>query len=404
LNVREELRNRKNDAYALVILLIILILIFASVFYEYRAEHDLGSSAARAKRYASGGQLESPHFLYQGLIIFVHSLFPFIGFFSSGVLVIVASFIILGLILYFYLRPIMGERQSFTSSFITLVLVLVLLVVAPITFFTWKYSNLYFGYLTPSVYHNATINLIKPFSLLLFIIALKIFHWKAEKKNGWTFFLMALLVFLSAIAKPSYLICFLPALGIFSIYRYFSKRELNWKLLIFGAMIPGAIALGIQFFIAYVPGIDLIDYPGGGIEFAPLKVMSYLSSWLFPKFLLSILFPLCVYISYYKEAKQNTELSISWLTFCFGVFYSYMLAESIRPYHGNFLWSGHISLLILFITSLKFFILQIKESDQLNVRSDFSTKSILNLCVLAFHFICGIPWYFVHLIGNGNFM
>ncbi|MGD8458128.1 MAG: hypothetical protein PVF83_17260 [Anaerolineales bacterium] len=400
MKIRETIRNRKEDIYAIVILVILLILIFAPVFYIGRNSGDFGTAAARAKRLADGGQLESPHFLYQILIIVIHSIFPFIGFYSSGVIAVMIAFIVFGVVLYCYLRPSMGEGQSYSSSTITGLFVLVLMLFAPITLFTLKSRDVYFGYISPTIYHNATYNLLKPFTLILFIISFRIFNWDINKKNKGTTFLLISLVLLSAITKPSYLICFLPALGIFAIHRYFLKQKVDWKLLFFGVMIPGAIILGIQYFITYIPGIELIDYPGSGIKFRPFYVMSHWSSWLFPKFLLSIFFPLCVYISYYKEAKQNTELSLSWLTFFFGAFYTYMFAEAKRPYHANFLWSGVTSLLILFITSLKFFIIQVKSKYQKFVWGKLNIKAVVNMGVLGLHFICGIPWYIDFITSN----
>jgi hypothetical protein len=296
----------------------------------------------------------------------------------------------------------MGEEQSPTSSSITIILVITLMFIAPITFFTWKDHNLYYGYIPSNVYHNPTSIIVRPLSLLLFITSLKIFHWEPKKKES-VVFLLALLVLLSAICKPSYLICILPALIIFSAYQYYSKQKINWKFLILGVLVPGTILLGIQYFGTYVPNVNLIDYQGGNIIFTPLAVMTQRSSWLFPKFLLSILFPVSVCIAYFKKVQQSTALSLSWFTFFFGSFYTYMMAESENFNDGNFLWSGQISLLILFISSLKFFILQIKESIELNGLQKLGAKPILNLGVLVLHFICGIPWYFVYFIGNDNF-
>lgn len=130
LNFRKLLRDRKTDIYSLLVLIILVLLIFSPVFYKHRDQYDLGWIASDAKRMASGGRVGTPHVLYQALVILVHTLFPFIGYFSGGVIIIMVSLIAAGLILYFYLHPKVGKLQSPTSSFKTIVLILILLIVA----------------------------------------------------------------------------------------------------------------------------------------------------------------------------------------------------------------------------------------------------------------------------------
>jgi len=109
------------------------------------------------------------------------------------------------------------------------------------------------------------------------------------------------------------------------------------------------------------------------------------------KFSLSILFPLVVYALYLKRACRNVHFNLAWLTFGIGAFYTYFVAESgWRFGHGNFTWSGQISLLILFISATVFFIAQ-------NRPFKWSIRMVACTYIFALHLLCGLYWYYLHL-------
>ena len=174
-------------------------------------------------------------------------------------------------------------------------------------------------------------------------------------------------------------------------------------------MLPAIVTLGLQI---------LLFSSSEGFIFAPLAVIY---SWtrinpnapndMFLKFLLSILFPLLVYIFYFKAAVKTLYLNLAWVVFAFGAAYMYLLAEGgERLAHANFTWSAICALFILFIVSTTFLIQQTRWKMVLPSQTDspiearsfnsgllsWAKISIL-VCVLGLHIISGIYWYHVHI-------
>ncbi len=102
------------------------------------------------------------------------------------------------------------------------------------------------------------------------------------------------------------------------------------------------------------------------------------------KFVLSILFPLCVYSLYFRKATDDTYLSLAWPIFLVGACYTYFLAEDgAARFDGNFWWSAQVALLILFVFSTAFLVRQ-------EVRSK---RFFICAAVFGLHLISGIVWY-----------
>ena len=250
-------------------------------------------------------------------------------------------------------------------------------VAAPISIFWPLDHQFYLGYIGIVTYHNPTIILLRPFAILQFIFALKLFEPRPISK--FAILGMAIVSMLAAFAKPSFAICLIPALGILVVLRMLQKKDVDIPAFLIGFAIPTVLILAVQFLITYQADNS------GGILFAPFTVMSYYSGLLLPKFFLSILFPLLVTIVYRKQARQDIRMVLAWLIFIFGSFYTYFLAEGgQRFYDGNFTWSGEIGLFVLFVVSTLFF---------LDV-SKPSTKSKLFLQFIWLgHVIVGIIYY-----------
>jgi hypothetical protein len=159
--------------------------------------------------------------------------------------------------------------------------------------------------------------------------------------------------------------------------------------------------LGWQYLATYTP--DRLLRVEGGIFFAPLAVYAQDSGMLLPKFILSILFPLIVYALYYKDASVDIGLNLAWLNFIFGAFYTYMLAESgLRFQDGNFKWSGQVTLFILFIASVVFFLHQNAGwlSGRLEKKPD--DAFMVGVIVFGLHLVSGVLFYYLQLTQPAN--
>ena len=173
--------------------------------------------------------------------------------------------------------------------------------------------------------------------------------------------------------------------------------------MILGIGIPATVMLGWQLYVNFVP--NQISPSQYRVVFAPFKVFGHYSVSLFPKFLLSILFPLSVYVCYFKKAMRDIPLNLCWLVFLMGAFYTYFLAEggsSSRMFAGNFAWSGQITLFILLVASATFFIKQVRSYTCLGVSWKTHNRFYLCLGVFLPHLVSGVLFYYTYLIGQGR--
>ena len=114
------------------------------------------------------------------------------------------------------------------------------------------------------------------------------------------------------------------------VIRLIWKKPIDWRLLIAGFMVPGALILvGSTILTYYLPGND-----ASSILFDPLGVMSGYSGYLLPKFFLSILFPLAVLIFNFRQVIRDNTLVLAWVGFLASVPQMYLLAESASFYTG----------------------------------------------------------------------
>ena len=200
---------------------------------------------------------------------------------------------------------------------------------------------IYIGQGSPSVWHNVTILIVQPLTLLSVFYTIKFFL--SDKFN---YFIVAILVtMLSVIAKPSYIIVFLPSLVIYVLLKkYFAKRQLLFTATI---VFSSVAILVYQFMKQFTGGSDdsvVVDILGVWSLYTPSVPVSIL---------LALGLPLLITLFNYRYIKENEYIKFSWLL----VFFSFVLfagfAESGRHYSdGNFGWSWNISLSLIYIFTI----------------------------------------------------
>lgn len=363
--------SERRDLLAVAALSAVVLATFGSLLGWHivgagpRFDYHLHLELARTM--ASHPSIRTPHFLFQLLVIAVHAI---VGDFNlAGFLVVLASCLVLAVILYATLRSALAAFA--------------LMIAAPIALLVGLDGHYYFGYLSEgSVYHNPTILLLKPLTIPLFVWSARFFAppFRSSLK---TIAMITLVVILSAVTKPSYLICLLPVLALMAFLRLVRKEPVDWRAMLAGVVIPATLLLAWQYWF---------NYNGGktGIAFAPFVVARHFSSWLLPKFLLSIAFPLAVTLSFFRRALADVRMQLAWLGTVLGAFFFYCLIETGPDniaFHGNFGWSGLIALFVLFFASTAFLL------DQWRVPATPRLPLILSTAVLGAHVISGMVWY-----------
>lgn len=393
--------QKRVQLVSILLLITLIVLIFAPMVFHavYERRADYPPHIFWSKILYETGSIESPHLLFAGSVILFHVLSR-VEWASAGFMVAMVSNIALGVILYtVYFRPLFGGKSSYKFSILAILLTLTPMTVSAVNFFTQPEMNLYFGYILPRVYHNPTITLLEPFAVIGFLFACQAFLDCSGFNTRLGIFISAVVTILSCFAKPVYVIALLPALGIITGYRILYHCGIHWRLLFYGVILPAALSLLLQIIL-------LPHYDGGQFTFEPLgffrevdrtlgnqKGFSTLDS-LPLTFLLSMLFPLAVYLGYFQRARRDLSLNLSWLTLFFGTLYLLFLVEGNRISDGNFGWSAQISMFILFVATTVFFVRQ-NYSPETGLR--LNSISWICLLTLALHLIGGAIWYYREL-------
>lgn len=261
---------------------------------------------------------------------------------AASFLVTLFSILMSNLFLFGWMLPVLQKRGL--SPWWGVLLALGLSLVAPVALIAILDRKLYVGYLGLITYHNPTIMLLRPLAILQFIYAARSF---TNRPASWLEILfVAIVSTLANFAKPNYSICIIPAISILAVFYLWKKQALDWKMLVFGFGLPLVISLALQYMVVYQ------DNNSRGIIFFPGGTLTMYSGYLLPKFLLSLVFPLALAVFYWPQIRKDPRQLLAWISFAFGVIYSYFIAEGGDHFKdGNFTWSGEITLYILFCAS-----------------------------------------------------
>src|SRR5262249_37202215 len=190
------------------------------------------------------------------------------------------------------------------------------------------------------------ILLLKPLALLSFAVTLRALERTAASRAGWELIVAASAAgALSALAKPSWLLCFLPGLALTLVFdARLRTRPPAWHV-VGAVLVTGLAILAWQYVFLYGQG------GAGGISFTPQKYSAY--GRLAPvKLILSIAYPASVLLVFWKELRRSLLLALPWTTFGVSLVLAYGFSEiGSRAGHDNFGWSAQIALFVLFVAS-----------------------------------------------------
>lgn len=335
--------------------------------------------------------------LFQLLVAGIAYL-PGITFNMSGLIVGVTANVATGVIVFLLLWAVLPGQDRWWHSGLGIGLTLILLLVGPLTFFSWDLMKLYIAYLTPHVYHNPTVTLLKPLALLQFIAAVRCFDPRFTGKNGHAqngrgiILGAAVVTVLALYAKPNYILCLLPVVGLLLVLQLARREPVDWRLAVFGIILPAVLVLAMQYLFRFAS-----DDPNS-IIWAPFRsLLANGAQRILFKLGLSMMFPVSVTLLYLRRASRDTALIIAWLTFVVSLPFTYLLAESMVPADMNFIWGSQVTLFILFVVTARFLMQQVVDY------GDRSWRMWLNSALLAAHFVCGILWYAVEVFTTEHY-
>lgn len=348
------------------LLTVLVIAIFGGMM---RTQVNLGIDYILHTQFAEQGLADfhalPPHFLYHISLITTHSITNLPLEYAAFIVVMIA-YVATALVIYALLRALVAtneaNRESLKNHFLNGLLVaitLAIMLLGPIRFLTsWFDDDFFSALINPNSIHNPTVAALRPLALALFLGVLAL---SRGYKQWWLGMVLFILTLAGTLAKPSFTMALLPALGLALVYDWFIGRKLSWKLIILGIFIPAGLVLGWQYLYLYGPSAQstVYDYQNTArIAFAPLDL--YLNHWhvppalIIPQLLVSVAFPLAVYGLHWRTARNDWALNLAWLIFIIGAALAYLLVEVPGQENGNLTWSGQVTLLVLFVVSAGF--------------------------------------------------
>lgn len=241
----------RHQNYPVIILLIVFVTVASYAVYHFRimsaTDNDFGNHILVAQKLLKNepvlGHYLSHQFLQIAQIGLLWISRSRINLWDGTVLLMVGSNVLLALGIYFWF----GRQNKRGSDWVRGFWAASLTFIAPFLLFTYIDNKYYFGYIGLANYHNPTIQLLRPFAVPLFILALQVFN--KQKNPAWMIIIAAFLMILSTLIKPNLTICLLPAMLFFSTLAFFQKRKIDWRLNLIGFIIPATITLFGQYII-----------------------------------------------------------------------------------------------------------------------------------------------------------
>ncbi len=287
---------------------------------------------------------------------------------------------------------------SKTTKNFAYVISFVVMIVAPL-YIPWFNPYIYLGQGSPNVWHNPTTLMVRPFAILVAIKAIEVmekpFTFSDFKFKLKTLFYITVLTAFSAIAKPSFIQIFFPAIFVFCVVKCLVSK---WKYLpnaffLLVCCLPSLCVFILQFLLSFFQN-NVIQNRSPNIAIKFLYAMKIWSPNPLISQILVIAFPLTVLVSKIirKEKKSNFYI-FTWLMYIVALFEAALLVEPSRPSHGNFCWGLILANMFVFISALPEYIAFYKHSYYAD-KDKRLTNISLNVCtfVLLCHVFMGIVW------------
>ncbi len=294
--------------------------------------------------------------------------------------------------LFFLIEKKIASKKCVGSEIIALALCFITPIYVP-----WFNAKLYVGQGSPITWHNPTNMMVKPFAIAAFYLTIRLLDEIEQKKvaDARQLIKLAICSFFSVIAKPSFYQGFIPALGVYIIWRLISKKSyLKLYLRLSIAFLPGMLILILQFLVSFYSGSG----EGIGIGWFMARDESMGSPII--SLLLVVLFPLLYIMLNFRRAVRNNTIqlagiytAISWLEAALIVEYGK------RFYNGNFEWASHVAYLVLWVVTSSEFFLDLQNMDLTNIKA--RRKNAVLLTVWLMHLVSGIYYaYFIYTSPN----
>lgn len=291
------------------------------------------------------------------------------------------------------------------------------LVVGPL-YLRFYNSHYYLGQGSPNVWHNPTTIAVRPFMILITVLTVE--YWSCEKeerislgrhnmkkKTAYQWVLLILLL-ISTVIKPSYLMVYLPVCGIRALFQLCKARGRNFISLICSHLyfLPSLVVFLWQYIKIYLLGGAASGEAGEtGIAIAFFKVARLYASSVTVSLILKMAFPLLVVIIWRKILFKDKLFQLVFAQFLAGLAITWTFTETgKRARHGNFGWGNILAASFLWIFCVIFYVKEVLENkDKIAEDTVMKVKYGIPAIVLLWHLLAGICYYISLLVNMSTF-
>lgn len=348
-----------------------------------------------------------PHFLYPMWVTVLDLIATNVHIDTISRLVTTVASVLYAYVLYQLvwrvIRPEMGNIRL--GAILTPIIAMCLFVAMPVVIITMRNNNWALGYMSVT-YNSPTMILVKPLILPSFFLLLQALdpHRKVLGRTS----LLALAIFsvVAVVSKPNYSVGMLPSAAIAGAFVLVVFHRLKYRDLFWGFFFPTVVIIVMQYAALFLVETDAAGAgESGEIVISPFGVFDhhaaitnpYANRLLLLKFVMSCLFPLVVYFSYFDRARRDFAFNFAWLVFFVNAFFNYMVIETgPRLPQWNFQWNGTVGFMILFAVATFFFIRENIVGFRYRLRALRNLRAELALFVFGLHVISGVAWYLAH--------
>ncbi len=253
-------------------------------------------------------------------------------------------------------------------------------------------------------WHSPTQQAMTLFAVLGMLSMLMMFRKYEEKINFWWWLGTAVFCFLSAYAKPSFIIDFVPAIVVAFLIELFSKTALGFgekfkRLFIMGcSLVPSGVYMLALNYIIYRRQNRIGD---GEVLLDSARIEGFEHLWVY--IFCGWAFAMIVLVFNWKKIIKDRKYQIIILTALCGLAQWGMLAESgRRANHGNFAWGKIIGGYMLLIAGVSIAVENYRDKSFLSKAPWLRVLYFLMLAgSFGLHVLSG-AYYFVTLcMGHG---
>lgn len=271
-------------------------------------------------------------------------------------------------------------------------------------------ANYYKGQGTPNVWHNPTAIAVRPFIIIVDLLALE--YWECrkqikdeereeeraalKKKLRKQQYLLAASLAAATLIKPSLIMVYLPVCAVGELVNLIKNRG-GWKgfgdaILKNLYFVPSLLVFLWQYLSIYIVGGSAGE---GGIVIAPFRTARLYAPSVLISLGLKMAFPILVILIWRKTIWKDRLFALAFGQFLTGLLITWTFAETgRRAAHGNFGWGNMLAASFLWIFCIVFYFRELlRDRKKILTEKACRWKYGVPMMFLIWHFLAGLCYY-----------